>query len=208
MTLLTELNGLFNLGLDTDPSLDRLCNNDGGSVPVRFLMVGGSHALKEGEVIADRGFAVTTCAIGGWRPNRGAVDEMAAKVETALSEMKSSDVIVVHCFDNVAFMGRSEEAGDLPIRRYPNGEFHVEGDIVTASKERLHMYFRNCLPVLRLLEGRNVIFLSPLPRYVNNSCCDREDHAPNRRESNFEETFQRSVADLRATSKIFCLQAG
>jgi hypothetical protein len=56
-------------------------------------------------------------------------------------------------------MARSEEGGDLPIRKFVTGDYHVEGDLVLASKERLHMFFINCLPVLRLLENRKVIIL-------------------------------------------------
>jgi hypothetical protein len=32
---------------------------------------------------------------------------------------------------------------------------------------------------LRLLEGRIVVFLTPLARYLLSSCCNRADHAPN-----------------------------
>jgi hypothetical protein len=75
--------------------------------------------------------------VRGWRPNKTAVEEMSAKVEEALQYMTPHDVIILHLFDNVAYMSRSEEGGDLPIRQYGNGEFHVEGDLVLASKDRL-----------------------------------------------------------------------
>jgi hypothetical protein len=88
---------------------------------------------------------------------------MSAKVEEALQYMTPHDVIILHLFDNVAYMSRSEEGGDLPIRQYGNGEFHVEGDLVLASKDRLYMFFKNALPLLKLLEGLRVVFLTPLP---------------------------------------------
>jgi hypothetical protein len=49
-------------------------------------------------------------------------------------------------------MARSEEGGDLPIRKYTTGEYHIEGDLVLASKERLFMYFKNCINIFKLLE--------------------------------------------------------
>jgi hypothetical protein len=61
-------------------------------------------------------------------------------------------------------MVRSEKEGHLPIRKYDNGEFHVKADLVLASKVWLFMFFKNVLPLLRLLEGLKVIFLAPLPR--------------------------------------------
>jgi hypothetical protein len=55
--------------------------------------------------------------------------------------------------------------GDLPIRHTGYSEFHVEGDLVLAGKDRLYMFFRNALPLLKLLEaeGLRVVFLNPCP---------------------------------------------
>jgi hypothetical protein len=95
-------------------------------------------------------------------------------------------MIIVHLFDYIACMARSEEGGDLPIRQLVNGEFHVEGDLILTSKDRFYMFFKNTLPLLRLLEGLKVIFLTSLPRYLLEGCCDADDHAPNRYEKGFE----------------------
>jgi hypothetical protein len=107
--------------------------------------------------MADRGHEVIVCAVSGWRPNKTAVEEMAARVEEALLELSPNNVIVLHLFDNIAYMARSEEGGDLPIRQFINGEYHVEGDLVLAGKDRLYMFFKNTLPLLKLLEGHKVI---------------------------------------------------
>jgi hypothetical protein len=132
---------------------------------------------------------------------------MTEKVKEALQEMEEDDIIVVHCFDNIVFMSRSEEGGDLPIRRFPDGVYHVEGDLVLASKERIHMYFKNCLPFLRLLEGRKVIFLTPMPRYLR-GCCMRPDHAPNRLEEGFEEQLRKGLVECRGYFKDFLFTSG
>jgi hypothetical protein len=84
----------------------------------------------------------------------------------------------------------------------------VEGDLVLASKERLHMFFVNCLPVLKLLENRKVIILSPLPRYLYVSCCSREDHAPNRLEDGFEDAIRKGLQDVRNYDKDFLFTNG
>jgi hypothetical protein len=65
------------------------------------------------------------------------------------------------------------------------------------------MYFRNCLPFLRLLEGRLVIFLTPMVRYLLAGCCGRADHAPNRLEDGFEETLMKQLSDCRGFFKDF-----
>jgi len=200
--LITELNSLFNLGLGKDTIHDRLIEVQDAPAR-RYLFIGGSHAATEGNVMADRGHEVIVCAVSGWRPNKTAVEEMAARVEEALLELTPNDVIVLHLFDNVAYMARSEEGGDLPIRQFINGEYHVEGDLVIAGKDRLYMFFKNALPLLKLLEGRKVIFLIPLPRYIAVGCCEDDEHAPNRADPGFEANLRAGLAEARGHFKDF-----
>ncbi len=105
-------------------------------------------------------------------------------------------------------MARSEEGGDLPICRYPTGDFHIEGELVLASKERLFMYFKNCLPFFKLLEKLTVYFLSPLPRHLYVSCCLRKDHAPNIKVDGFEEEMRKALQDCRNNYKDFVFTSG
>jgi len=111
---------------------------------------------------------------------------------------------VLHCFDNIAYMARSEEGGDLPVVQFANGEYHVVGDLVLVGKERLLMYFKNALPIFKLLEGRNVIFLTPLPRYMYTGCCASPEHAPNRvMDEAFEESLRKGLSEMRSHFKDF-----
>jgi hypothetical protein len=48
-------------------------------------------------------------------------------------------------------MALSDEGGDLPIRRYVNGVFHIEGDLILAGKDRQFMTFQNIEPLLQIL---------------------------------------------------------
>jgi len=205
--LIKELNDLFNVGLGRSPSHSRLIE-DTPKGPLGFLLVGGSHTKREGDQLAERGFNVVTCSRSGWRPVKGLIADMAAKLENALKMTSGNTVIVCHMFDNVTYMCRTEDGGDLPIWQYPNGEFHVQGDLVLASKERLNMFFRNSLPILKQLEGKKVIFITPLPRYLYNSCCNNEDHAPNRTDIGFEDDMKRGLAEVRGYFKDFLFSSG
>jgi hypothetical protein len=142
-TLVREVNSIFNAGLGLEPIMasGHIVVQEENRKP-KFLIIGGSHALQEGEVLAGKGYEVITCAVSGWRANKTASEEMAEKVQEALRGLCEDDIIVVHCCDNTAFMARTEDGGDLPIRRLITGEFHVEGDLVVASKERLYMFFK------------------------------------------------------------------
>jgi hypothetical protein len=66
-SLACELNGLFNLGLGTEPICDRLSTEE-KRVP-KILVIGGSHSICEAEELAKRGYDVISCGVSGWRPN-------------------------------------------------------------------------------------------------------------------------------------------
>jgi len=206
--LVRDLNTNFDVGLCTDPiTVPETDENGPDTRKPKFLFIGGSHALREAECLANKGFEVVTCAVSGWRANKTASEEMAEQVQEALRGLCEDDIVVVHCTDNTAFMARTEEGGDLPIRNI-SGEYHVEGDLVLASKERLFMFFKNCLPFLTLLAGRLVIFLTPLPRYLYACCCISEEHAPNRLDPNFEADLRKALAECRDHYKNFLFTSG
>jgi hypothetical protein len=209
-TLVREVNCIFNAGLGSEPIMasSQSSEQEEPRKP-KFLIIGGSHALQEGEVLAGKGYEVITCAVSGWRANKTASEEMAAKVQEALSGLCEDDIIVVHCCDNTAFMARTEDGGDLPIRRLITGEFHVEGDIVVASKDRLYMFFKNCLPFLTLLAGRLVIFLTllyrgtctPLAAWMRNTL-------PTGARLDLRRTSGKHCLIAEITTRIFCSPAG
>jgi hypothetical protein len=206
--LVRDLNANFDVGLCADPITvpDPELSGPDTRKP-KFLFIGGSHSLREAQCLAAKSYDVVTCAVSGWRANKTACEEMAEKVQEALRGLCEDDVIVVHCTDNTAFTARTEEGGDLPIRNIA-GEYHVEGDLVVASKERLYMFFKNCLPFLTLLAGRLVLFLTPLPRYVYTCCCTNLEHAANRAEPGFEEDIKKALAECRDHYKNFLFTSG
>ncbi len=71
----------------------------------------------------------------GWRANKDPVQQILPKVQEALKQLKESDVVIIQCLDNTAYYSRTEEGGDIPIRKYDN-KFHVEEDLVLGTKER------------------------------------------------------------------------
>jgi hypothetical protein len=206
--LVRDLNSNFDVGLCSEPiTVPETDDNSPDTRKPKFLFIGGSHALREAECLANKGYEVVTCAVSGWRANKTASEEMAVQVQEALRGLCEDDIIVVHCCDNTAFMARTEEGGDLPIRNI-SGEYHVEGDLVLASKERLFMFFKNCLPFLTLLAGRLVVFLTPMPRYLYACCCNSEEHAPNREEPSFEADLRKALAECRDHYKNFLFTSG
>jgi hypothetical protein len=110
-----ELNSLFDLGLSTEPIVDRLYHED--QTVRKILVTGGSHSIREAEALSTRGFQVISVAARGWWPNLTACEDMAARVEEAVAEKTSDDFCLVHCFDNIAYMARSEGGGGSPYTK-------------------------------------------------------------------------------------------
>jgi hypothetical protein len=207
-SLISELNGMFNLDLCKEPGFDRLTDSEPAAAKPRILMIGASHVVREGEILADRGYEVTLVSKPGWRATKGSVAEMVEKVKEALCNISPHDVVVVQLLDNTSYLARSDEGGDLPIRRYVDGAFHIEGDLILAGKDRQFMTFQNLEPLLRLLEGWSVFLLTPMPRFLREACCDELEHAPNRYSPGFEEGLRKNLADFRSNHKDFLFTKG
>jgi hypothetical protein len=72
-SLISELNGLFNLDLCKEPGFDRLTDSEPVAAKPRILMIGASHVVREAEILADRGYEVTLVSKPGWRATKGSV---------------------------------------------------------------------------------------------------------------------------------------
>ncbi len=194
--LLSDLNRIFDLALDTEPDLTH-CKDVNGSCKPKILTIGGSHAGRISDEFEERGYTVLKVCKPGWRANKHPVSEIVPQVEELLKQLREDDIIIIECLDNTAYYWRTEEGGDIPVRKYVNGEYHVEGDLVLATRERKALMLDNLEPLLRVLRHRKVILVTPMPRYLYESCCGREDHVPNRMEDGFEEELRRSLGEFR-----------
>ncbi len=188
------------MGLDTEPDLTR-CKEVNGSSKPKILTIGGSHAGRISDEFKERGYTVLRVCKPGWRANKYPVSEIVPQVEELLKQLSEDDIIIIECLDNTAFYSRSEEGGVIPVRKYVNGDYHVEGDLVLATRERQALMLDNLEPLLRVLRHRKVIVVTPMPRYLYESCCGREDHAPNRMEDGFKEELRRSLGEFRLNIK-------
>jgi hypothetical protein len=120
-------------------------------------------------------------------------------VKEALVNMSPHDVVVVQLLDNTSYLARSDEGGNLPICRYVDGVFHLEGDLMT---------FQNLEQLLRVLEGWKVFLLTPMPRFLLETCCDELEHAPNRYWPGFEEGLRKNLSEFRTNHKDFLFTGG
>jgi hypothetical protein len=207
-SLVGELNEFYYVGLGKEPIIDRLCEETTVHKKPAILSVGASHSRREGEILARRGYEVTLCGRRGWRAHSFSTAEMKNQLEKALVDLKKDDIVLVHCLDSTMYLSRTEDGGDLPIRQYANGEYHVDGELTLACKDRQYSLFKNILPFLKLLENRRVVFIIPIIRYLNRSCCDHPEHVTNSEEPGFEENLRAKLAECQRNFKDFLFCSG
>jgi hypothetical protein len=91
----------------------------------------------------------------------------------------------------------------MPIRRGEDGDFHVEGDLILASKDRQLILFNTIKPILQLLAIFKLLLVTPMPRFLYDGCCPLESHASNRFEDGFEVRLRVGLRDYRINFKNF-----
>ncbi len=142
-----------------------------------------------------------------WRPNMTACEDMAANVAEAVKQLSEDDCVVIHCFDNIAFMARSEEGGIFLSANLQQENIILKATLFWQARsgsiciQKLHGYIQ--------VAGEVYGFLSiTQPRYLYKACCTHEDHAPNIREDGFEDSLRRSLMECRGYYKDFFSPAG
>ncbi len=117
--------------------------------------------------------------------------------------MSEDNIALLHCLDNVSYFAHTEDGGDLPIRRCEDGDFHMEGDLILASKDRQLTLFNIIELILQLLAIFKLLLVTPMPRFLYEGCCPLESHASNRFEDGFEDKLRVGLRDYRINMKNF-----
>jgi hypothetical protein len=131
------------------------------------------------------------------------VQDILPKVSEALKNLGEDDIILFQTLDNAAFFSQTEDGGDVPVQRCSDNKCRVEGDLGVASKERQQRLFCVIEPLLRLLDKLKVILVTPMPRWLCESCCDSADHAVNRTEDGLGDKMRAALKEFRINFKNF-----
>ncbi len=180
--------GIFNLGLGSEPGFDRMIDRESLPEKPRIHLIGSLHVIREG--LADKGYEVTLVYKPDWRALTGTMDEKVEMVNEAMASLTPRDLVVVQWCHN------SEVVGYLPIRQYVDGEFHIEGYLILAGKDRQFMTFQNIETIFRILERWRAFVLTPMLWYLREGCCDKLEQAPNQYTPGFEEGLQRCLSEF------------
>ena len=205
--IVQELRTKLALTTTTEINFSRVAINKAANNDDIILVVGSSNAKRLGAALQDCGMRVGMVISPNWRAIRGAVDRLAASVSEAIT-LYNPGMVIFYLLDNSVYYARWEDGSTIPARRGHDGQFHVDGDLVVATKQTQEKVFEMVGELLSLVKGRKRVVVLPLPRYITAGCCDDDDHIPNRRSASFSSKIREELGDLRRHFRDYLFLAG
>ena len=80
---------------------------------------------------------------------------------------------------NVSFMGTNEDGLQVPPVKDGSKRWHVTGSLVACPKPRMKKVLSQFETVRELVGDATLVCGLPLPRYVEEKCCQRDAHIEN-----------------------------
>lgn len=148
------------------------------------------------------GLEATAVYLPGWRGMKSSVEKLLKELKPHLTA--AIRTAVYYLVDNSTFFARTEDGSTIPTRRCIDGAYHMDSELVVASKDINFQFLRVCMPLWDLASGRRMVVFSPSPRYVSASCC----HIPNCTNHDFLEKMCRDQKDVRTHIKKFFFYVG
>jgi hypothetical protein len=92
---------------------------------------------------------------------------------------KPDSPVVIYALDNLCFMNVSSDGAISPIKKLPDGKYHVVGDLAITLGILLRPMYASLDEIVKLCGERRIYNLTPLPRYILVPCCDDSSHCAN-----------------------------
>ena len=87
--------------------------------------------------------------------------------------------IVFSGMDDMSYMARSQDKGITPLKNPKKGKHYVEGALAISPEDWLKDSISDLEALLRLINDKKGVVLTPLPRFVSGKCCDKPNHLTN-----------------------------
>ena len=98
---------------------------------------------------------------------------------------------------NVSFMGTNEDGLQVPPVKDGSKRWHVTGSLVACPKPRMKKVLSQFETVRELMGDATLVCGLPLPRYVEEKCCQGEGHIENFGDEDYTEVY----AQVRETAR-------
>ena len=198
-----------NLALDLDPtplaSRDLGKCNDSGAASL--LVVGSSNARRLVEALKEKGVATGYVICKNWHATKKSVEDLAAHVTGELAE-RHYTTVVYQLLDNNVFFAQFEDGSLCPARKAPDGSYHLDCELVVASKDNQFAIMKLCGPLWEAAKGKNMVVVGPLPRFITAGCCEDTEHITNRTSPDFYNKMRMDLTAGFSTIKDFLFTSG
>ena len=178
-SLISEIKKNLAIELDPNPISSRHLCSRSELTSASYLVVGSSNARRLQEALQEKGIATRSIICNNWRATKKSVDELAGLVKEELAH-NFHTAVIYQLLDNNIFFSKFEDGSLCPARKALDGHYHVDGELVVASRETMLSILKLCAPLFEAASGLHMVVVGPLPRYVKHSCCLEEDHITNR----------------------------
>ena len=152
---------------------------------IEMVVSGASNAERLAAALTGKGVKVTCLAKPTWRLTGGTAAELAE----GLDSVEEDKVLILYGLDNSAFVGVEKSMRSGPPRKGKDGKFHLKGKVAVASGLQMDQMLKDVETVLGGCKNRQVIILTPMPRYWI-ACCEKH------RETYSEEEKEKLLKDL------------
>ena len=205
--MILDLQQNLALELDSYPVIKRDLGSRGEAGAASYLVVGSSNAKRLEEALKAKGLSTGAVFANNWRATKKSAEDMAAHVKAALEE-GSYSAVVFHLLDNNIFFSRFEDGSLCPARKATDGQYHVDGELVIASRESQYAILKLCTPLWEAAKDHKMVVVGPMPRYVSAGCCPDTDHVTNRNSLGFYQKMKDDLAACGGAIKDFLFTAG
>ena len=206
-SLIGELQLNFALDLDNTPMSSRTIGSKGEVGAGSFLVVGSSNPRRLEEALQAKGIPTGSILANGWRATKKSAEDMAAHVRAELAERYYS-AVVFQLLDNNIFFSKFEDGSLCPARKTSDGHYHVDGELVVASRESQFAILKICTPLWEAAKGRHMVVVGPMPRYVTEGCCPEPDQVTNRTRPEFYAKMKDDLVSCGTAIKDFLFTSG
>ena len=176
----------------------------GGKEFSKYIVAGGSNLKKIIPHLIRKGIEVIDLTKPGWTPTEPNIQAICDAIKQ-LPE-KFDGLVVMDLLGNFAFR-YTQMDGTLALPYKAAGKYHFAGKVQICSESVLLSAIHTLKPIFDSLDCA-ILFLSPNPRHLYNSCCDDSEHCPGVDTDPYVHSLLSSVVSLRQTCKKGILSFG
>jgi hypothetical protein len=89
-----------------------------------------------------------------------------------------------------------------------DGNFHAIGELEVVPKDLQWRLFEQVEKEMSKYKTNQLVILAPLPRYLENPCCNQKDHMTSMKKEEYKKKLEEDIYKLRQNLKDFAFRKG